>query len=717
MITVLASISHKNIREGLQKTFSRTKAEFITCRRPYASIVKARQYTPDVIIIEILECTQDELSIIRLIRKHPEICHTPLLVFGPACSEQCRVGMEKMGVTTYVAAPISVKKILLAVQVVLRETMTTASKKKNGENPTQDVTAEMTAQLFDPQVLPTKKIALMVSHIDSLVAFPTTFASVLRLTEDNSSSASQLGRAIESDSSVAAEILRLANSVYYAARNRRIDSLRQAIVRIGFSQTKTAVLSMSVLKHFNSRSPSTGFSYREFWFHSLAVAIIAEKLAKKISGIRSDEAFALGLLHGLGALMMNEYLPTTFQKILDGATEEGSPFTYYQDSTMSVNHLDLLAYLFTIWKLPNSFSSAIRIFDRLHNTASDVQKNSLAVTISLAKSMAYGFDIGYTTDCSVHHFEYGLLHTFGIHKGITDTFIHTLYSELNLYNSIVNIDDRTYPRRNKPVHETEKISLLCCFSGEFMWSALYEYIRQSDRYSIRHCEDVQTLEQVLSEQDAEYIALFPAYTKDMKKQLQLCDARGVRGLVMDVSKTLRSIDFETCIIAEYPVDLRNVHMVLQALNMNSVSNDMSDRAIKYLLPLTKGPVTHEKRNALVVYRSTQGYTKLYHHIKRYDWPSFNKFIYGHKALQYAKDSSAKVTHYFLEWKAPFTECAESLQELKKHTGSQNAQYIVFYEGVGEESSQDLHLLSTISDITLVNLADESDCASLHTILS
>ena len=72
-----------------------------------------------------------------------------------------------------------------------------------------------------------------------LSTIPSILVHLLKLCRDPKSSASDLAAICKMDKSTSARLLRAANSVYFATSNRdRIDSIRDAIVRVGFTNRR-----------------------------------------------------------------------------------------------------------------------------------------------------------------------------------------------------------------------------------------------------------------------------------------------------------------------------------------------------------------------------------------------------------------------------------------------------------------------------------------------
>lgn len=100
------------------------------------------------------------------------------------------------------------------------------------------------------------------------------------------------------DPFIAAKIIFLANSAALAGRTK-IETLTQAVVRVGINQVSTLITSISLSKSFKP----THQSHRNLWLHSLKVAIAATKIAQ-LNQINGEQAYLSGLLHEIGRFIL-----------------------------------------------------------------------------------------------------------------------------------------------------------------------------------------------------------------------------------------------------------------------------------------------------------------------------------------------------------------------------------------------------------------------------
>jgi putative nucleotidyltransferase with HDIG domain len=115
--------------------------------------------------------------------------------------------------------------------------------------------------------------------------------------------APEIVRVIGNEPSLAAAILRYANSVAYAGL-REVTDLQQAVMRLGFVNVEKTVLAISAKGAFSSQDKTVEHLYRALWQHSLATALAARRLAPRTLDVGPDSVFLAGLLHDIGKVVV-----------------------------------------------------------------------------------------------------------------------------------------------------------------------------------------------------------------------------------------------------------------------------------------------------------------------------------------------------------------------------------------------------------------------------
>ena len=145
-------------------------------------------------------------------------------------------------------------------------------------------------------------------------AQPAAAEQVLRIVSDSRSGAADVARVVETDPALSARVMRLANSPYYGAP-RRVSSTRHAIVMLGFDTVRGLAVSAacSLLDGRAELGPDG------FWRHAITTACASSVVARKV-GISTSDAFSVGLLHDLGAVLLHRRDAVAFADAMGSPT-------------------------------------------------------------------------------------------------------------------------------------------------------------------------------------------------------------------------------------------------------------------------------------------------------------------------------------------------------------------------------------------------------------
>jgi len=155
------------------------------------------------------------------------------------------------------------------------------------------------------------------------------------------------------DQVIAAKTLRLANSAHFATM-RRIGSLNEAVMVLGFSTLRTLVIATGITGAFVN---TAGFDRKRFWRHSLMVAAYARGIAR-LAKQDAEAAFTCGLLHNIGELLIHVVSPEIAMHI-DRSVEKGADRKILEDNNIGFDYIQVGAELAKRWNFPESFQQAI----------------------------------------------------------------------------------------------------------------------------------------------------------------------------------------------------------------------------------------------------------------------------------------------------------------------------------------------------------------------
>jgi len=333
----------------------------------------------------------------------------------------------------------------------------------------------LTATIKEPRA----RVEYVIKQAESLLALPHAVSAVLRLCAQPDTSAKDLVGPIESDSAIAASVLRLANSAAMASAHR-VTGLQNAIARIGIKATSNLAMAQSVFKMFKRQSNTFGFDRTEFWMHSLGAACCARALGHRWRGMDPDDAFMAGLLHDLGKMVLDEHLPVEYQQAVKNANVKKVPIRVGERQTFEVDHAFVGIRIAKQWDLPEHVCRAVASHHRYERLTpkgdgeTAPRDPSLAVTrcTSLANQLAKAFGFGHAGDFFVEP------ESLGIWQALRDVRldIPKLYAsaleELMAFLSLLRVPTGDLsPERPEP--KPERV-LLCLPEDEPPYQALLE---------------------------------------------------------------------------------------------------------------------------------------------------------------------------------------------------------------------------------------------------
>ncbi|MDD2366632.1 MAG: HDOD domain-containing protein [Desulfuromonadaceae bacterium] len=156
---------------------------------------------------------------------------------------------------------------------------------------------------------------------------------------------------ISEDQSLASQVLKVANSSYYAGLSS-IATIKDAIVRLGAQEVANMAMMASQFEIYQSENEYLNQSMQKLWIHSLSCATGAKWLARKIgySNLIS-ESFMAGLLHDIGQLALLKVLEDVHKsKEAKGAFSET-----LINEILDRMHEEVGYRLMNSWSLPESY--------------------------------------------------------------------------------------------------------------------------------------------------------------------------------------------------------------------------------------------------------------------------------------------------------------------------------------------------------------------------
>ena len=231
----------------------------------------------------------------------------------------------------------------------------------------------------------------LVAEVGSL---PTLAAQVVSLTANPECDLGELSRLILSDNVLTMRFLALANSAA-VSHGQEVKNLRGALVRLGIRRVRNVALLMGMHDMTPTKGTASGLDMTEFWKHCLAVASCAQGLAWQKGLSTHEDAWLVGILHGLGVNAMAQRTGAEFASVVEFARHHSVTLTDAEMRVLEFHHGELGARILKEWKLPRVFAEVVEFYpepfgdDEVSPAARELIEILLAA-IEIARTIGFG---------------------------------------------------------------------------------------------------------------------------------------------------------------------------------------------------------------------------------------------------------------------------------------------------------------------------------------
>ncbi len=229
----------------------------------------------------------------------------------------------------------------------------------------------------------------LVSKQQFLPMLPKLYYKVRDALSDPEVSLQLLEDLITSDPSLAASVLRIANSAFYGFP-RKIETLSRAISLIGLSQLGNIVLTTSLTTSFQGIRPQS-MDMARFWRGSIRRALLCRSIARHSDEYDSERLFVLGLISDMGHLVLYQAQPDLEAIILGRSVNTLNDIAREERNLLGCDFAELGAALVNRWQLPANMARIIRYQLQIKG-AEDLAQD--AARLNLAVSMAEALECG-----------------------------------------------------------------------------------------------------------------------------------------------------------------------------------------------------------------------------------------------------------------------------------------------------------------------------------
>jgi HD-like signal output (HDOD) protein len=194
-------------------------------------------------------------------------------------------------------------------------------------------------------------ISSAIDEVAHIATLPEVTVRIVELVENPASSAHDLHMLISNDPALSARVLKVVNSAFYALPGQ-IGSINRAIVLLGLNAVKNIAVAASLAKLFRGGKLCPGFTARDLWEHSIAVACGSRMLSQAAAFDLDDEAFLGGLIHDLGVMVEMQVRRGKLIQVIERLEDPQKTFRQAEIELLGVTHEQFGQGLCDKWKFP-----------------------------------------------------------------------------------------------------------------------------------------------------------------------------------------------------------------------------------------------------------------------------------------------------------------------------------------------------------------------------
>jgi HD-like signal output (HDOD) protein len=183
---------------------------------------------------------------------------------------------------------------------------------------------------------------------------------ILKMCQNEETSASELAEILSQDPGMAAQILFMANSGYYGGSRHKVTSMQQAVTVLGFSTIANLALSFCFYRLIKDMKDSSAgvIDHVKFWRRSILASIAGRAMAKYYASPDIEIIFLGALLQDIGILALNEIASQEIHRFHSPDRDHAS-LQREELEHLGVDHPQVGAWLAQHWQLPEEFQVAI----------------------------------------------------------------------------------------------------------------------------------------------------------------------------------------------------------------------------------------------------------------------------------------------------------------------------------------------------------------------
>lgn len=247
--------------------------------------------------------------------------------------------------------------------------------------------------------------------VGDLPPMPQTVQKARKIMRDPKSNFRELAKVLETDPAMATRVLKMSNSSYYGLSGE-VTSLQHASVVLGYKTIGDLMTIAGTSDLLSNTLKGYGMEAGDLWQHSMGVAFGSRIIAAKKRPGLADDAFAAGIIHDSGKLILDRYIEEQQKAFQEFMADGQQMFLSAEKQILGFDHAEIAYEVCKSWNIPEALTVAIRY----HHYPSHSDGSELAYIVHVADSMAMMTGMGIGIDGMLYKMEDKAMEFLGLQE-------------------------------------------------------------------------------------------------------------------------------------------------------------------------------------------------------------------------------------------------------------------------------------------------------------
>jgi HD-like signal output (HDOD) protein len=249
-----------------------------------------------------------------------------------------------------------------------------------------------------------QRIRDRLERLDTLPTLPAIIMHIMRVISDPRATVAQLEELLMRDTAIVLKVMQVANSPYFMGTSRSGQrwTLQEAVVRLGVKKVGAIAQQIALINTF-VRPDDSDFDMQRFWTHSVAVAMIADRIVADSTGgledkVQFNDYWMAALLHDCGKVVQGFFFHDWFERILRTMDSKTSFAQAETDLGGAISHEWIGELVLRKSDMPNDLTRAVG----LHHVIGE-KPALLTALVHVADGIAKEMGLGLVEDEAVDY--------------------------------------------------------------------------------------------------------------------------------------------------------------------------------------------------------------------------------------------------------------------------------------------------------------------------